>query len=494
MNFSNIKTSIVNNRKYLLMYIVLVAIFTLAMFSVKNYQYWGFEAISIPIITIIGLIAILYSFENEIELHKTALILILLFGLITLFLAPPFTYPDEAIHFTRAELLSEGVLYPVKTDQGFYVNDYFFELNQAQKGLTIFDNPAVNTPITNSKAYIPVTTESPFYSYIPSMLGILLSKVLNLTAIFALLFARLGNLILYAGVSYYAIKKAPKFKTALTVIATMPLVIAQVTSTSYDAFILTFTMVILAYFIKMYADKVENKDLAIFFISVLLISLIKPPYIMLSLLVLLVPEDSFKQNRNYSLIAIALVFIATFLSVGGLLNSIFSSATTSSIASAGNISLTGQVNYILANPLAIFGLVKYCITSIPSVFISDLSFYHYADFKGLKLVNLAYFVFFILFSIFYKQEINLSKIKRIILLIICLITYFGIFAILYLQWTPVGSDIILGIQARYFIPIIALLPLIINYDLKSIEKYKYLMMAIVFFMTSLLLLTITHYY
>lgn len=474
-----------DNKKYLLIYLLLAVALTIAMLGSKNYQYWGFEAVSIPILFMIGIISIIYSIKHEMELHKVVLILIIIFGLILVFLAPPMTHPDEMNHYTRAELLSEGVLYPQKTDSGYLVEDYYFALNEAQKGLTIFDNPHSFDHITDEKNYTTQVNSSPFYSYIPSMLGILLAKCLNLADVFALFFSRLANLLLFGGAAYYAIKKAPAYKIGLALIATMPLTIAQVSSTSYDAFILTLTMIILAYFIKMYKDKAENKDLAIFFISILLISLIKPPYILLSLIILIIPKENFSVNEKYVYLTAILIFVATLLSVSNFL--------TPSLPSSNNT--TGnQITFILNNPLIITDLIKNSITLIPDTFILNTGLFHYADFKGLKLYNIAYMLFFILFSIFYKQDINLEKNKRLLLSLIFLMCYFSIFLVLYIIWTPIGSDTILGVQARYFIPIMALLPLIINYESKSQDKYEFLITIIITFLVGLILLTITHYY
>jgi uncharacterized membrane protein len=490
MQLDYLKEELINKKKYFIIYILLIMALTLLMFGPKNYQYWSFEAISIPIITIIGFILILYSFKKNLELHKVALVLIIIFGLIMVFLAPPMSHPDEMNHFTRAELLSEGAIFPEKTDEGVLVSDYYFSLNEAQKGLTILDNPHASDPITDHKGHTE-TNDSPFYAYIASAIGILFAKCLHLTSVFSLLFARLLNLIVYAGIAYWAIKKAPAFKIGLTLIATMPMAIAQASSVSYDAFIITLTLVIFAYFIKMYKEKAENKDLAIFFISILLISLIKPPYIMLSLLILTIPKENFVKNRNYSFIAIILIFIATILSFSNFLTPALSTAAS---ASANNISSSAQLAHIINNPLAIFGVIKNSIALIPDTFVLNSSFFHYADFKGLKIFKLAYIIFFLLFALLYKQDINMSRKNRIILSSIFLITYFGIFFILYLIWTPVGSDTILGVQSRYFIPIIPLLPLIINYKEKSIEEYNYLIMIIITFLVGLVLLTITHYY
>ena len=235
-----------------------------------------------------------------------ALVLIIIFGLLMVFFTPPMSYPDEGIHFTRAELITEGILYPEITDKGVYVNDYYFDLNQAYNGVTILSDNNFNTPITDHKGYWDVTTTSPFYSYLVSAIGIGIAKILNLTALWALYFARMANLIFYGTVAYFMIKNVPKFKLHLLVISAMPFCISQASSSSYDAFILTFTLVILAYFIKMYCGEVNERNLAIFFLSVLLISLIKPPYVILAFLIFAVPniDDKF---RKYSIISILII-------------------------------------------------------------------------------------------------------------------------------------------------------------------------------------------
>ena len=488
MNQESIKTSIIENRKYLLIYIVLAVVFTFEMFTAKNFQYWGFEAISIPLLLLIGIASIIYSFNHEIELEKVVLVLVIVFGLLMVFLAPPMSHPDEVNHFTRAEALSEGIFYP-QSDKGYYVNDYYLSLNEAQKGLTVFNNPHVSDPIGGHKSYV-YTYASPFYSDIPSALGILLAKYLNLTSVFALFFARLANLVVFAGVAYWTVRKVPAFKIGLAFLATIPLTVAQASSVSYDAFILTFSMIILCYFIKMYKENVENKDLAIFFISVLLISLLKPPYVFMALLVLLIPKENYGKNRTYCLIAIVLVFIATLFLYGDFLTPLLSPQTVQTTSSSSK----SQISYLISNPLAILNVIKESIVLSPSIFIFDLNIFHFADFKGLKFFNITYAILYFAFSIFYHFDINLSKINRAILSVIFLLVFFGIFFVLYIIWTPVGSDTILGVQARYFLPIAALLPLIINYTEKSREEYKYLFTMIILFLSGLILLTITHYY
>ena len=155
------------------------------------------------------------------------------------------------------------------------------------------------------------------------------------------------------------IKIIPKYKLPLFVFATIPLCISQVSFSSYDAFILTFTLIIITYFVKMRLGEVSRKNLVIFFTSVLLISLIKQPYIILAFLVLAIPFED-KKLKKYSIIATIAIIILSVLSVGSLFSSLFTTAAvqTHNTSTVSNISFVGQARFILKNPMVIFTLLK----------------------------------------------------------------------------------------------------------------------------------------
>lgn len=493
----NIKNCFNDCKKCILIFLAFIAVFVFAMSTGENFAHFENEAVFIALVGILGLIGIYYSYKHEMELHKVALVFILVFGLLMVFFTPPLSFPDEAAHFTRAELMTEGYLYPEFSDNGILVDNYYFVFQDSYHGVTILSpENQYNNPIDGDKDYYGWTTSSPFYSYLLSALGILIAKLLNLTAIWALYLSRMANLIFYGAVAYFMIKIIPKFKLPLLVIATMPLCISQVSSISYDAFILTFTMIIITYFIKMYCGEIHEKNLAIFIISLILISLIKPPYIMLGFLLLIVPFDD-KRLKKYGLIAVLLAAVVIILSSSSFFMSLFTASTVTSQNPSvpQNVSSSGQISFILSNPSIILSLIRNTLFSIPNLFVLKSNFFHYTGYKGIKLVNLIYVLFFIGFSLFYKLDIELEKKERAILALIFLITYFGIYAIFYITWSPVGSATVLGVQARYFIPVIALLPLIINLKNKKIEnKEIYIFTFIIICLTGLFLLPITHFY
>ena len=493
----NVKNYIDDYKKCMIIFLVFIVMFVFAMFTQENFADCKHEVIFIGILTIFGLIGIYYSHKHELELHKIALLLIIIFGLAMVFLTPPFSFPDEPAHYTRAELITEGYLYPEITSNGIQVNDYYFSFQDSFNGVTVLsENHNYNTPITEHKGYWEWTTSSPFYTYLLSALGILIAKLMNLSAIWALYLSRIANLVFYAAVAYFMIKIIPKYKLPLFVFATIPLCISQVSFSSYDAFILTFTLIIITYFVKMRLGEVSRKNLVIFFTSVLLISLIKQPYIILAFLVLAIPFED-KKLKKYSIIATIAIIILSVLSVGSLFSSLFTTAAvqTHNTSTVSNISFVGQARFILKNPLVIFTLLKDMIVSIPNLFLLKANFFHYTGYKGIKLVNFLYLVFFIGFSLFYKIDIELRKKEKYLLGLICIICYIGINVIFYLTWSPVGSDSILGVQLRYFLPVAPLIPLIFSSKYKKIEnKEIYIFTFIIICLTGLAMLPITHFY
>ena len=479
---SEYKQTLTTNKKFILIYLAGILFFVFSMFCRDNFIYFKGELIGLAILLVFGSFGILYGIRHKKEPHKVAFVIILLFGLLMVFFAPPMSFPDEAIHFARAESITEGVLYPVKTPNGYYIQDYFFEMNQAKSGTTILEYN-FSKPISDSWGYWPASTNTPFYSYLFSALGILIAKCLDLSVIWTLWLGRLANLLLYGGFVYFAIKKAPVYKMPLLFMACLPIAVSQVSSFSYDAFIFACTVVMFAYFIYMYKNKFETKDLAIFFIACLLMSFIKPPYVFLALSIFAVPKENFPSAKlqKYSAFATFAVFVIVILHFGNFFNQFIGASqhTTDYVLNSRNASFTAQMEYIMGNPAAIGTLLLFAVKSVFDVFVVNSTFYHFADFKGLILFNAIYLVFFAVFSVGYQHELNLSRKRRLILTAIVLLVYFSIFGILYCTWTPVGASYIVGIQTRYFVPMLPLIPLIVNIKHEKFENRDDLFLTLI---------------
>jgi len=81
---------------------------------------------------------------------------------------------------------------------------------------------------------------------------------------------------------------------------------------------------------------------------------------------------------------------------------------------------------------------------------------------GSNGLGLLYLFFYGSVSVFYPRELRQSSLTRIGALLVTAGIYVGITLSMYLTWTPVGSNVVNGVQGRYFIGFLPLIPLILN--------------------------------
>ena len=121
--------------------------------------------------------------------------------------------------------------------------------------------------------------------------------------------------------------------------------------------------------------------------------------------------------------------------------------------------------------------------------------YVVGTFKGAELYNILYFVFFIGFSVLYPFKVKLSKNKKIFLGLCCMAFYLGMFFLVHILWGTPKSDLNNSIQARYFIPLLPLIPLILNYPIKKIKNIEYYTLTgVIIFSVGFLMFLATHFY
>lgn len=390
----------INDKKYILTYLIGFILLATFLFSCNTHNHPKAQII-LSILTVIGgIICIRYSIKNKDALHKTAFLIIIIFGLLTVFASPLLVAPDEVEHFARSDL-------------------------------------------------------------------------------------------------YFAIKKTPAFKKELLVLSCLPIAVFQAASMSSDGIIFALAILNISYFIQMYKSEIiPNKNIIIYLATGVLIGLIKFPYIFLLLMLFLIPANKFKTKK----IAIISKMTALLLIVvAGAYSNFYASKE---LLKGGridyyiqnNVNPTNQINYIIHNPTsAVITFVKSLIFLPYLIFIKDCSFFHLILFPGLDIYNALCLIFFIVF-LFLSEDLKMAKRKKLELIILFLIIYTSIFFIQYLSWTPVGYDGILGVGARYFIPILAILPLVFGHKSNSEKLTKYFIVFTTIFLSGMLLIIIAGFY
>ncbi|MBO5152648.1 MAG: DUF2142 domain-containing protein, partial [Methanobrevibacter sp.] len=125
IDFNKYYNATLENKKYLLIYFLLVAVLTLSIASLDNYLHPVMEGSIFILTVILGSFSIIYYSLHQCELHKVAFVVIICFGLLCAFLTPIGLVPDEQEHFIRSELTSAGVLVP----EPQFVNGTFVGFN-----------------------------------------------------------------------------------------------------------------------------------------------------------------------------------------------------------------------------------------------------------------------------------------------------------------------------------------------------------------------------
>lgn len=499
-----------NQKWFFLIYLLFLLSFLVYQIKTTNFNIKATLLLFLCLFVLGSFILMLISNKN-LPLHKIAFIIILLFGLCCVFITPIVTVCDETEHFWRSEITSEGILFPSYVDipnsnkTGYEAKGYatIGSMSPLYKntGNTIFNASWDDQAINYTEAYVSSSfAHNPFYGYIPQAIGINIAKILNLNNIWMLWLGRIFNLLMFSIVCSYGIKKAPVFKIPLFITATLPLSIYQASSLSIDATVNAFAILTIGYFLYMYkADRnsLDYKNILIFLIISLICGFTKVTYMGLSLLIFLVPKENFKNKKvRYSrLIGFIEVIILDLLwtKLYATKHLLYSWRGTYFLNN--NVSAVGQLKFMMYNPLKSVYLLL-TPGNIVNAFNGFFSFGNLPPYTSTFLV-ITFAIFYILLCFLYPNEMKLNKKSRIGVLLIVLLIFIGTYFIQYLTWCNVGLGKIEGVFGRYFIPLLALPPLV--FGLKESDKSeKNSMMLVVTlmigFISSMILLTFMTFY
>lgn len=497
--FEVFRDNLLTSKKYWIIYFSLILIFALSRFEIVNYQHPKMEIIAFILLTLMGIFCISYfkGHNKDKELYKTAFVIILIFGLICSFVTPICFAPDEVEHFVRTEITSRGDLFPDYVNGSFQTiqstmdlisvgrmnHNNYDEMNRSKS--TIFHTNADTMPINHTLIDYPSAfMQNPFWGYLFPAIGMLIAKLLNLNSIWLLWMGRIFNVLLYSSLVSIAIKKTPILKMQMLVLSCLPLAVFSASSLSIDSFINGMGILTVAYFFYLYKlpeKSISYKHIIKYSILVGLIGTCKITCFALIFLLIFIPKDNFKSDNEYLYGFLSIIFIAIFAlfwskyyANPGYLNS--HRATKWAVS---NINSTQQMDFVLSHKKQT--LME--ILKLPNHIKDDLLF-------RWGVFNPIYLMFLGAVSFLYPVErFNLKT--KIGALLTIIIMYVGTYMVSLLTWTPVGQlNPIMGVQQRYFIPILPLIPFVFGFNHEKMDKSKlnmYIIMMVITFITFMLL-------
>ncbi|MDR2545371.1 MAG: DUF2142 domain-containing protein [Methanobrevibacter sp.] len=322
-----------------------------------------------------------------------------------------------------------------------------------------------------------ITTIAPYppASYIGSAFGMFIGKLFNCSPLMLLYLGRLFNLLLYAFFIYFAIKIIPAKKYLLLLLGLMPPTLFIGSSLSADALTIAASFLTIACFFKIawINEKIKKKDILIISTLTIFLVLSKQIYAGLALLFFMIPKSRFKNFKEWlkSLIAIftPAVIVEVFYTLAMEKMNIGYSGVSGLVST--NLSIT-EFLFKVINTLKESLLIQY----IPSI-LGQIGWHNnYSNI--LSWMSLVVIILVAIFE-YNKYKLNLKgKIVPILTFLTVLLTIF----LMASDWGMPGfsgkTDIMSGIQPRYFMPIVPLIFFVINLNIlnkiKIKEKYYYL--------------------
>lgn len=445
------------------------------VYQMTRMDYYSLAAMFVIIISGILAIAVysLIFIYKKTPIEYLYIIIAVVVGTIYFILIPLGQAPDEYTHIETAYDVANVVLgYEHGTDiemrncdleDTIITNDYTREIYDIYMDRLLHDH---NISDTGSGMFGDTPLSTNRYLYYPAALGMIIGRLLRLGTIPMMFIGAVFNYIVYVIVAFYSIKKIPFGKTMILLFSILPITMQQVTSYSYDSGILTLSVLIFAMAIRVaYAENLQKRDFIILAIASILIAPVKNGAYFFIILLNLLPLARFrKTNKKRFRLILGIMGISTLMLIFPIVRNMINSANGGTLMN-GYVSWADEpgytVSYLLGNPIS---LVEICWNTL----IDNFSYYIYTMIGGSLgwlNIDIPWWIIIALIACLFitamKKENEAFDLKPWIRCLFAIIALYSIActaAAMLLDWTPISYKEILGIQGRYFLPV--LMPLL----------------------------------
>lgn len=276
-------------------------------------------------------------------LHRMVFCFVLALGILLSMVLPPYSAPDEQFHINQSFTLASTIYDPHlpiaqsqihstirrPSDQDVIVQDgetTVFTWQHIAKNL-LTTSP---DPFTATHDFDEYQVDSSYTMYWISALGVLAGFLLRLGFIPTLFLGRLTNLLFFAFLASWAVKRTPVAKAVFATVALLPMTLHLAASYSRDSNLLALCLLFAALVLDLAfgpTEKISWKQLILPALAGLLIVPSKIVYFPLALLVFLIPAARLgrfsKAIKGGFLVLCMVVFLSSAggtLTLGGFVN------------------------------------------------------------------------------------------------------------------------------------------------------------------------------
>lgn len=325
--------------------------------------------------------------------------------------------------------------------------------------------------------YPPVVTTP--LAYVPQAIGITIARLLGMGSLWMAYLGRLCNLIFFVAMTTLAMARLPFNKEVLFGVALLPMTVHLSASFSYDVMIMAclFYFTALCLDLACHKEKVQILDIVTAMVLMAVAGPCKMVYAPMMGLCLLIPVKKFGDWRRWgaSAAAVAGSWAAAMFLVNRRTIVTYATVTEQVVpwAEEAGYSLT----YALHNPIRTLQVFydtlllqadEYHLTMIGAR-LGNLD----------EILNVPYLLVMILtvclvFLALRKPGESLILVggKRIWIFAVCVLCAGVTMLSMLIAWTPLSSQVILGVQGRYFLPFLPILLMACKNDAVVLTKNR----------------------
>lgn len=425
------------------------------------------------------------------------LFLYFILGIMYMVIIPISATPDEGAHFMRIYGISEGAFVAEcdveKGTAGSELPDHLLQGFKSDKMKLPDLIEGKDLLLSKDKKFVSYSASalySPF-TYTAQVIGVTIGKIITNKVFLIAYCGRIAAWLVVGCILFLSIKYIPFGKNILMAISLLPMNMHESISLAGDSFTFAVTSAFISYVFYQRERKKESifgwKDYAVLYILLFYVASCKIVYVPLCILAVLIPAERFGDRKKY--IKVIIISVLEVILTSGIWMYISMNILNGSLGGKSQ----EQIVYVLENPLRYVAAVVNTTITYAEGFV-----------KGMIGASLGWFSVSINFGIIAMIFINFVYIcvqenndchdekrggKCGILMFASMSVVILIYTSLYVQWTELGSNIIHGIQGRYFIPILLPFILSMKYGKRTLGNSDYRKND---FMVSYLILLITN--
>jgi uncharacterized membrane protein len=350
--------------------------------------------------------------------------------------------------------------------------------------------------------------------YLPQALGIALARTVSDSPVDYLYWARLFNLFTAIILIFLAIRTTPLHKWVFFLLGVMPMTVSQMASVSYDAPTIGLSFLLFAKILDFgfgAREKIPKKGILLIFLLTVLLAFTKPPYFLIAVAFLLIPAARIGTLKKYAVIFTGLLLAGILISqFPGALSSIAqavfvrkaNAATLTPLSlqaayaelqtgqfpedtleTTGTVEMktpdtnnqstqppdtltppplppspydaSAQIKFILDNPFRYAGILVNSVIRYAGLYMTSfVGLFGWND-TGLPdpMVSFYLIVILLVAATDINKGVKMGWRQKAILISVFLVCLVIIETGLYLYSNLVGTNFIVGVQGRYFIPL-----------------------------------------